>query len=139
MKDHLESLNWLWRSMAPKPGTGQFFWKGHSHYPALGVAAQRKRRGKDSNSTHANQEAETDLSRRELLQETRTIDFVHINVFISIPLLHVLPEMQMFYLSTIVNQLKCMGIHVIATELAKQNLPLAGGVQHFLPNWAQIT
>jgi len=36
MKDHLESLKCLRRSMAPKPGTNQFFRKGRSFYPARG-------------------------------------------------------------------------------------------------------
>ena len=33
MKDHLESLKCLQRSMAPKSGTDQFFRKGRSPYP----------------------------------------------------------------------------------------------------------
>ena len=39
---------------------------------------------------------------------TVTIEFVTVNVFMSFPLIHVMPEMKMFYPSTIVNELKCM-------------------------------
>ena len=51
---------------------------------------------------------------------------VTMNLFMSQPLAHVLPEMQILYLSTTVNQLKCTGIEPIGTELARKNLPLAG-------------
>ena len=32
-----------------------------------------------------------------------------------------------------------MGIEPIATELARKNLPLAGRIRHFLPNWVKLT
>ena len=34
---------------------------------------------------------------------------------------------------------KCMGIAPIPTELARQNLPLAGRIRHFLPNLVKLT
>ena len=49
------------------------------------------------------------------------------------------PETQIFYHSTIVNQLKCMGIAPTPTELARPNLPLAGRARHFLPNSVKLT
>ena len=61
----------------------------------------------------------------QLYQEAVTIELVTVNVFMSFPLIHVMPEMQMFYHSTVVNHSKCMGIEPIATELARQSLPLA--------------
>ena len=45
MKDHLESLKCLRRSMAPKPGTDQFFRRGRSLYPARGGGNFRGRGG----------------------------------------------------------------------------------------------
>ena len=45
MKDHLESLKCLQHSMAPKPGTDQFFRKGRSLYPAWGGGNFRGRGG----------------------------------------------------------------------------------------------
>ena len=55
---------------------------------------------------------------------------VTMNLFMSQPLAHVLPEMQILYLSTTVNQLKCTGIEPIGTELARKNLPLAGRIRY---------
>ena len=43
MKEHLESLKCLRRSIAPKSGPEQFFRKGRSHYPARGGASFRGR------------------------------------------------------------------------------------------------
>ena len=63
MKDHLESLKCLRRSMAPKPGTDQFFRKGRSLYPARGGGNFRGRGG----GQRYNQEAETDTSRRRTI------------------------------------------------------------------------
>ena len=48
--------------------------------------------------------------------------------------IHLLPEVKKFYPSTIVNYLIAMCIQPIATELAEQNLPLAGGLQYFAKN-----
>ena len=57
----------------------------------------------------------------------------------SFPLVHVMPEMQTFYPATILNHLKCMGIQPMPTGLARQSLPVAGRIKHFLPNWEKLT
>ena len=73
MKDHLESLKCLRRSMAPKPGTDQFFQKGRSLYPIRGGggggagAATSEEEAGVRGTTPINQEAETDTSKRRTI------------------------------------------------------------------------
>ena len=105
MKKNLESLR---RSMAPRSGPEQFFSEaiGRSHYPACAeiqpVPPKRKR--------------ETLPEEGQCSQKATTvIDFVNVCMCMSLPLVHVMPEMQIFYPSTIVNQLNCMGIEPRAT------------------------
>jgi len=97
MKDHLESLKCLRRSMAPKPGTVSFFGRAAPSTPRVGVATSEEEAG-GRDSTPTNQEAETDLSRRERTSPRNKDNrfCTHKHVY-AIPLLHVLPEMQMFY------------------------------------------
>ena len=73
MKDHLESLKCLRRSMAPKPGTDQFFRKGRSLYPARGGGAA-------TSEEEAGVRGTTPISKEADLQKiparTVTIEFV---------------------------------------------------------------
>ena len=98
-----------------------------------------KRRGSEVQPLSTKKQRQTLPEEGQSQQETVTVESVPVNVFMSLPLVHVLPEMQIFYPSTIVNQLKCMGIEPLATELARKNLPLAGKIRHFLPNWVKLT
>ena len=126
--------------MAPKSGPDQFFSEEPPPLPRTSRRQlQRKRWGSEIQPIPPKRERQTLPEEGELYQETVTIEFVTVNVFMSFPLIHVLPEMKMFYPSTIVNELKCMGIEPIATELARENLPLAGRIRHFLPNWVKLT
>ena len=56
----------------------------------------------------------------------------------SLPLIHALPEVLTFYPSVII-QLQGMGIEPLAIEMAGRDLPLAGRLRYFIPNWAKIT
>ena len=49
----------------------------------------------------------------------------------KLPVMYILPELKEFYPSVIVNQLMGLGIVLLAIELAKRSLPLAGRLQHF--------
>ena len=104
-----------------------------------GRQLQRKRQGSEVQPLSTKKQRQTLPEEGQSQQETVTVESVTVNVFMSLPLVHVLPEMQIFYPSTIANQLKCMGIEPIATELARKNLPLAGRIRHFLPNWVKLT
>ena len=89
----------LRRSMAPKSGTDQFFRKGRPLYPRTGGGGgggrqlQRKRRGSEVQPLSAKRQRQTFSEEGQSQQETVTIEFVTVNVFISLPLVHVLPEM----------------------------------------------
>ena len=126
MKDNLESLKSLLQCMTLKSGLGQFFLRGRSHYPThWGSSSERKRQGSEIQSVPAKRKRKT-LPEGQCCQKATTIEFVTVNVAMSLPLIHVMEEMQMFYPITIVNHLKCMGIEPMATELARQSLPTHG-------------
>ena len=89
MKDHLESLKCLRRSMAPKPGTDQFFRKGRTLYPARGggvmggLQLQRKRRGSEVQPLSTKKQRQT-LPEGQSQQETVTVESVPVNMFMSL-------------------------------------------------------
>ena len=52
--------------------------------------------------------------------------------FSNIPVVHASPEVVQFYPSQIVDQLRQAGIRLIAAEMARQSLPLAGRLSFFM-------
>ena len=58
---------------------------------------QMKRRGSEIQPIPPKRERQTLPEEGELYQETVTIEFVTVNVFMSFPLIHVMPEMKMLY------------------------------------------
>ena len=94
MKDHLESLKCLRRSMAPKPGTDQFFRKGRSLYPARGGGNFRGRGGGQRYNPYQQRSRPSEDPSKN--SDNR---ICNCNVFMSLPLVHVMPEMQIIILS----------------------------------------
>lgn len=59
--------------------------------------------------------------------------------YTNLPVLSILPELQDFYPSVTVTQLREMGIVPVAQALAKQARLLAGRLAHCLDNWRRVT
>ena len=105
MKDHLESLKCLRRSMAPKPGTDQFF------YPARGAATSEVEAGVRG-TTPISKEAEIDTFRRRTIPARNSENRICNCKCVHVPTISPCNARDT-YPSTIVNQLKCMGIEPI--------------------------
>ena len=71
-----------------------------------------------------------------LVEQTPEVVYAYLNL----PVLSILPELQHFYPSITVNQLKAQGIVRIARALAtERSIPLAGRLSHCLSNWQRVT
>ena len=109
----------------------------------LGAAASEEEVGvRDTIRTTKQEEKDTSSGRTMLPESNNNSIFCNglcSNVFSDSPCNTRDMTMQIFYPSTIVNHLKCLGIEPTATELARQSLPSAGRMKHFLPNWEKLT
>ena len=103
----------------PEIGTVTVFLEGPLPLPCTwGRQLQRKRRGSKIQPLPAKRKRETLPEEGQCCQKATTVDFVNVYVAMS---LHVMPAMQIFYPSTIVNQLKRTGIEPIPSSITNHS------------------
>ena len=78
-------------------------------------------------------EAPKNSQSRDKLNLAQTPEIVY--AYTNLPVLSILPELQHFYPSITVTQLRAKGIVPIAQVLAKRTISLAGRLSHCLDNW----